>query len=76
MTNYPCRRTAAIHNKFDKKVHTFLKGISLKVNTVARLDFELANFEVTVLDVSHYASGSLFYIHISVWWKLSSNFGC
>ena len=29
-------------------VHTFLKGISLKVNIIAWLEFELAYFEVAV----------------------------
>ena len=31
-----------------KKVHTFPKWISLKVNVIARLGFELAYFEVAV----------------------------
>ena len=31
----------------DKGVHIFLNGISLKVNVIARLKFELAYYKVT-----------------------------
>ena len=32
----------------DKRVHTFPKGISPKVNVIARLEFELINYDVVV----------------------------
>ena len=35
-------------------VHTFLKGISLKVNVTVWLKFELAYYDVAVQHVSHY----------------------
>ena len=38
----------------NKGVHAFPKGISPKVNIIARLEFELANFEVAVQRVNHY----------------------
>ena len=34
--------------KGDKWVHTFPKGISPKVNVIARLEFELATYDVAV----------------------------
>ena len=37
----------------DKGVHTFLQGISLKVNVITWLEFELAYCEVTVQYVCH-----------------------
>ena len=43
----------------DKKVQTFAKGISLKVNATVWLKFELAYFEVIVQHVNHYAIGTL-----------------
>ena len=39
----------------DKRIHTFLKGISLKMNVIAWLEFELVYFEATVQHFSHYA---------------------
>ena len=32
----------------DKEVHTFLKGISPKVNVIAWLEFELGYFEAAI----------------------------
>ena len=32
----------------DKGIHTFSKGISLKVNLINQLEFELAYYDVTV----------------------------
>ena len=43
------------HNSEDKEVHTFPKGISLKVNVIARLEFELTYYNSTVLRFNHYA---------------------
>ena len=40
----------------DKGVHTFLKGISPKVNVIAQLEFELCYFEVSVQYFNHYAT--------------------
>ena len=39
----------------DKRVYTFPKGISPKVNVIAQLEFELAYFEAAVQRYSHYA---------------------
>ena len=39
----------------DKGNRTFPKGISLKVNVIVRLEFELAFYDVAVLLVNHYA---------------------
>ena len=36
----------------DKEVHTFPKGISPKVNVLARLEFELAYYDVTIQYIS------------------------
>ena len=38
----------------DKRVHNFLKGISPKVNTIARMGFERTYNEVTVPQVFYY----------------------
>ncbi len=40
-------------------IHTFPKGISPKVNVIARLWFELAFYCVVVHPVSHYATRTL-----------------
>ena len=32
----------------DKGVHTFLKGVSLKVNVIVQLKFEIAYYDVAV----------------------------
>ena len=48
---HPCRRAVVVlFNPLlrDKGVHAFPKSISLKVNVIARLEFELVNFEVAV----------------------------
>ena len=37
---------------------TFPKGISPKVNIIARLEVELADYDVTVLQVSHCTTGT------------------
>ena len=39
----------------DKLVHTFPKGISLKVNVIARLEFELTYYDAAVQHISHYS---------------------
>ena len=44
----------------DKRVHAFHEGISSKVNVIARIEFELAFFEVAFQHVSHYATGITF----------------
>ena len=38
----------------DKGVHTFPKSICLKVNVIARVDFELAYYDSAVHRVNHY----------------------
>ena len=40
----------------DKRIQTFPKSISLKGDIIARLVFELADFEAIVLHVNHYAT--------------------
>ena len=42
-------------------IHTFPKGISLKVIVIARLEFELTHYDVVVQHVSHFATSSLPY---------------
>ena len=41
------------------EVHNFQKGISLKVNVRAGLDFEFAYYDIAVEYVSHYTTGTL-----------------
>ena len=40
----------------DKEVHTFPKGICPKVNVIARLEFEFANYDSVVHQFNHYAT--------------------
>ena len=47
-----------IHNCWDKRVHTFNKGISPKVKIITRLEFELAYYDVAVRHVNHYTTGT------------------
>ena len=42
---------------FDKKLNTFPKGISPKVNLIERQEFELTHYNDTVQQVSHYNTG-------------------
>ena len=42
----------------DKEIHTFLKGIRLKVNLIVWLEFELAYFEAAIQQFIHYAVGT------------------
>ena len=46
------------HSWRDKEAHTFPKDISLKLNVIERLEFELAYFEATVQHFSYYATGT------------------
>ena len=39
-------------------VHTFYKSISLKVNVIAQLEFELNYFQAIVQHFSHYTMGT------------------
>ena len=41
-----------------RTVHNFILGISLKVNVILQLEFELSYFEITVKHFSHYARGT------------------
>ena len=43
----------------DKGIHTFPKGISLKVKVIALLEFELAYHDVAVEHISKYTTGTL-----------------
>ena len=61
----------------DKGVHTFTKGISMKLNVIERLEFELTYYNVTVEYGSHYTTGYLplydkSYI-IKLWYELKGN---
>ena len=47
------------HSWEDKEVHTFPKGISLKVNVIVQLELELAYFEAAVLHFNHCVMGTL-----------------
>ena len=38
-------------------LHTFTKGIYSKVNTIARLEFELADYDSIIHRFSHYTTG-------------------
>ena len=38
--------------------NTFHEGISLNVNVTARLEIELAYYDVAVQNLSHYATGT------------------
>ena len=42
----------------DKEVHAFPVGISPNENVIAQLEFELANFKVTVHPFNHYGDSS------------------
>ena len=42
----------------DKVIHTFSKGINLKINIIAWLEFELASSDVTVKHINPYATGT------------------
>ena len=38
----------------DKRFHTFTKIISLKMNIIMQLEFELAYYNLEILHISHY----------------------
>ena len=42
----------------DKGVHTFPKGIYLKVNVITRVEFELAYYNIAVQLVKHYSKAT------------------
>ena len=44
------------HSWEDKRVHTFPKGICLKVNVIARLEYELTYCDSTVHCFNHYTT--------------------
>ena len=44
------------HRWVDKGIHIFPEGINLKVNVIARLEFELDNYDVIVLYISYNAT--------------------
>ena len=45
-----------INNLVDKRGHTFPKSISVKVNVIARLKFELTYYNVAVRHFSYYST--------------------
>ena len=51
----------------DKDVHTFIKGMSRKVNVIARMEFELASYNVTVHLINYYATRNFpLWVYLSV----------
>ena len=40
---------------WDKRLYTFPKGISPQVNVIARLEFELTYYNITVQNINHMA---------------------
>ena len=42
------------HSWGDKRVHTFPKDISLKMNIITQLDLELSHYDVAVQYIDHY----------------------
>ena len=58
-----------MNNWGDKGVHAFLKGISLNVNVIAPLEFELTYYETAVQAFSNYVTGiSLFSLGLLLNW--------
>ena len=60
----PHRRTeGALFNspiaESDEKVHAFPKSISLNVNVIAWLEYEISSFKAAVQHINHYAMGVL-----------------
>ena len=55
-TIYPIARNKIFIAGWGLGVHTFLRGINLEVNVIARLELELANFETAVLHICHYTT--------------------
>ena len=51
--------------KGDKGVHTFLKGNHPKRNVIARLEFELAYYDVVVQQVNKYVTGDPFFVSVT-----------
>ena len=44
------------HNRRDKRVHSFPKSISSKVNLKGRMEFELTDYDVAVEHANHDAT--------------------
>ena len=58
------------YSEEDNRVHTFPKGICTKGNVIARLEFELVDYEFIVQHVNHYATSTTF---VSCTWLTYSN---
>ena len=54
------------HDSGDKKIHIFLDGTSPKINVIARLEFELSDYDVTVQYISYYATEILLLLIIII----------
>ena len=54
--NLPCRIAAVTFNLIANEFHAFPKGMNLKVNVIARVEFELAYLETAVQHFSHKAT--------------------
>ena len=53
-------------SRYGEGVHTFLKGICPKVNVIARLEFELAYYDVAVQLFSYNSMGTLPFIDVNL----------
>ena len=47
-----------MNNWRDNSVHAFLKSITLKMNVIVQLEFELTYYDVTIQHISDYATGT------------------
>ena len=54
-----------MHCLKDKGIHTFPKGISLKVKAITQLEFKIPSFDVTIQYISHYATRTLPFIYLA-----------
>ena len=53
------------YSRREREFHAFPK---VNVNVITRLEFELANFDITVLHVNHHAAGTIYiYIYIYIY---------
>ena len=49
--------TFKTHYRMPKRILTFTKGISSKMNVIAQLELELVYFELSVQQFSHFSTG-------------------
>ena len=56
-----------INSLRDKEVHILPKGITLKVNVIAQIEFKLAFFEAAVKHFSHYTQNEIEKLNFNFW---------